>query len=82
MKTLCKGSFGTGPRLPVLRCGKTNCWNCSKLKLVGIHCHFWLFVISTLEAIGILLASIDITTNGVITTACHRFCRDRKTRYQ
>ena len=61
-------------QLVQLRCGKTNCWKCSKLSLVGIRCHFWLFVISTLEAIGILPASVDITTNAVITTACHRSC--------
>jgi len=30
------------------------------------HCHFWLFVIFDLEAIGILLASIDITRMALL----------------
>ena len=47
----------------MVRWGKTNCSNCSKLNLVGIHCHCWLFVISTLEAMGFLPASVDIITN-------------------
>jgi hypothetical protein len=29
---------GAGPRRPVLRCGKTNCSNCSTLNFVGIAC--------------------------------------------
>jgi DNA end-binding protein Ku len=32
----CKDSFGAGPRLPTVRCGKTNCWNCSRLSSVGM----------------------------------------------
>jgi hypothetical protein len=39
-------------RLPVLRCGKTNCLNSSALNLVGIRCHGWFFAISTAKATG------------------------------
>src|ERR1700757_5512752 len=41
----CKDSFGAGPRLPMLRWGKTNWRNCSRLNSVGMPCHCSLFVI-------------------------------------
>src|SRR5450631_4000805 len=41
-----------GPRLPRVRCGKTNCSNCFRLKCVGMHCQRGDFDISTTQAIG------------------------------
>jgi hypothetical protein len=43
----CKDSFGAGPRLPAVRCGKTNCPNCSRLSSVGMPRYRMLFAIST-----------------------------------
>src|SRR5579883_2550673 len=46
VEELMQGQFRRRAAAAGAQMRKTNWWNCSKLKLVGIHCHCWLFVIS------------------------------------
>src|ERR1700704_4160116 len=52
-------SFGAGPRLPTVRCGKTNCRNCSGLSSVGMPRDCTLFAILTPKERGACIESGD-----------------------
>src|SRR5690242_4536686 len=52
LKILNKPSFGAGPRLPMDRCGKTNCSNTSRSDCVGSACPRRLPAIQVLQKIG------------------------------
>ncbi len=54
MKIACAVSLDAGPRLPAVRCGKTNCSNCPRLNSVGIRCHCWLCALIDRQRSGIL----------------------------